>query len=300
MRVFVTGATGFIGSAIVSELLGAGHKVLGLSRSDAGEKMLKSLGADVQRGSLDDLESLKNGAKQTDGTIHCAFIHDFGSATADFAKNCAVDEAAINAMGSALAGSNKPFIGTSGVLGLAQGRAGTEDDTPNDHIPRKSESASLALAKQGVRGMVMRLSPSVHGDGDHGFVPALIKTAREKGFSAYVGDGKNRWPAVHRVDTAKLYRLALEKGEAGGRYHGVAEEGVAFKDIAEAIANQLKIKAISKTAEEAGALLGFIGMVAGMDAPASNKITQDKLGWKPTHVGLIRDLEKGTYFENVK
>jgi nucleoside-diphosphate-sugar epimerase len=300
MKVFVTGATGFIGSAIVQELIGAGHKVLGLSRSDAGEKLLRGFGADVQRGSLEDLESLKSGAKQTDGTIHCAFIHDFMSSGGNFAASCAADEAAINAMGSVLEGSNKPFIATSGLLGLAQGRAGTEDDTPSEAFPRKSESASLALVSKGVRAMVMRLSPSVHGDGDHGFVPQLIKTAREKGFSAYVGDGQNRWPAVHRLDTAKLYRLGLEKGEAGGRYHGVAEEGIAFKEIAETIGKHLKVPAVSKKADEASALLGFIGMVAGMDATASNKKTSEKLGWKPTHVGLIEDLEKGTYFESDK
>jgi nucleoside-diphosphate-sugar epimerase len=293
MRVFVTGATGFIGSAVVRELIGAGHQVLGLSRSEAGAKSLTAAGAEVHRGSLQDLESLKGGAAAADGVIHCAFIHDFS----DFAANCATDKAAIEAMGATLAGSDKPFIATSGVLGLAMGRVGTEADSPSSDLPRKSEAAGLALVSQGVRAMVIRLSPSVHGDGDHGFVPALIKTAREKGFATYVGDGKNRWPAVHRLDAARLYRLALEKGTAGAKFHGVDDEGIPVKEIAEVIGKRLGVPAVSKSPAEAGALLGFIGHVLGMDASASSKLTQEKLGWKPAQVGLIQDLEKGRYFE---
>jgi nucleoside-diphosphate-sugar epimerase len=292
MRVFVTGATGFIGSAIVQELIGAGHRVLGLSRSEGGAKALTAAGAEVHRGSLEDLESLKSGAAGADGVIHCAFIHDFSK----FEANCATDKAAIDAMGSVLAGSNKPFISSSGVLGLAQGRAGIETDSPSGAIPRKSESAALALVPYGVRAMTIRLSPSVHGDGDHGFVPMLVKTAREKGFATYVGEGKNRWPAVHRLDAARLYRLALEKGAAGGIFHGVADEGVPVKEIAEVIGKRLGVPAVSKSPEETGALLGFIGHVLAMDSPASSKLTQEKLGWKPTHVGLIEDLEEGRYF----
>ena len=293
MRVFVTGATGFIGSAIVQELFEAGHKVLGLARSDAGAKSLTAARAEVHRGSLQDLESLKRGAAAAEGVIHCAFIHDFS----DFEANCAVDKAAIEAMGAALAGSNKSFIATSGVLGLAMGRTGTEEDSPSSDFPRKSEEAGLALVAQGVRAMVIRLSPSVHGDGDRGFVPTLISTAREKGFATYVGDGKNRWPAVHRLDTARLYRLAIEKGTAGAKFHGVADESIPVKEIAEIIGKRLGVPAVSKSPAEAGALLGFVGHVLGMDAPTSSRLTQEKLGWKPTHAGLIQDLEKGRYFE---
>ncbi len=293
MRVFVTGATGFIGSAVVQELLNAGHKVLGLARSDAGAKSLAAAGAAVHRGSLEDLDSLKRGAAESEGVIHCAFIHDFSN----FAANCATDKAAIEAIGSALAGSGKPLIVSSGVLGLATGRAGTEEDSPSADFPRKSEETGLSLASHGVRAMVMRLSPSVHGDGDHGFVPMLIKTAREKGFATYVGDGKNRWPAVHRLDTARLYRLALEKGTSGSKFHGVADEGIPVKQIAEIIGKRINVPAVSKSPAEASALLGFIGHVLGMDAPSSSALTQERLGWKPTNVGLIQDLERGRYFE---
>jgi nucleoside-diphosphate-sugar epimerase len=293
MRVFVTGATGFIGSAIVQELLGAGHQVLGLARSDARASALAAAGAEVHRGSLEDLDSLQRGAAAVDGVIHTAFIHDFS----DYAASARTDQRAIEAIAAALAASGKPLIVTSGTLGLPPGRPGTEDDSTTDALPRKSEVAGLAAAAQGVRAMVIRLSPSVHGDGDHGFVPALIKLAREQGHAVYVGDGANRWPAVHRLDAARLYRLALEKGTAGARFHGVADEGIPIRAIAEVIGRRLNVPVVSKTPAEAVALLGFIGHVLGQDAPASNALTRQRLGWQPTHPGLLEDLEQGRYFD---
>lgn len=293
MRVFVTGATGFIGSAVVDELVSAGYQVTGLARSDAGAEQLRAAGADVQRGSLEDLESLKRGAAESDGVIHLAFIHDF----ANFAASCAKDHAAIEALGSVLAGSSRPLVVSSGVLGLAQGRPATEEDAPAHGFPRKSEETGLSFAAKGVRASVIRLSPSVHGDGDHGFVPQLIRSARALGHSAYVGDGKNRWPAVHRLDAARLYRLALEKGSAGGRYHGVAEEGVPIREIAEIIGKRLSLPALSRSAEEVAGALGLIGQILAMDATSSSKLTQERLGWLPTQPGLIDDLERGSYFD---
>ncbi len=287
MRVFVTGATGFIGSAVVQELLGAGHQVLGLARSDAGARSVAAAGVEVLRGSLEDLDSLKRGAAAVDGVIHTAFIHDFS----DFAANAKADKLAIEAMAATLAGSNKPLIVTSGCLGLR-----TEEDAPDAAFPRKSEQAGLAAAEQGIRAMVVRLPPSVHGDGDHGFVPALIKLAREKGFAIYVGEGSNLWAAGHRLDAAKLYRLALEKGKAGARFHGVGDEGIPTRQIAEVIGRRLNVPAVSKTPEEAAELLGFIGRVLAMGGPSSSALTQERLGWHPTQPGLLEDLAKGTYF----
>jgi len=294
MKIFVTGATGFIGSAIVQELISAGHQVLGLARSDANAKALGEAGAQAHRGSLEDLESLRMGAAAADGVIHTAFIHDFNN----YAPAAEKDRLAIEALGAALAGSDRSLIVTSGTL-LVQRRGplATEDEAPDPSFPRRSEEAVLAVASRRVRASVLRLPPSVHGDGDHGFVPALIKIAREKGVSAYLGDGLNRWPAVHRLDAAVLYRLALEKGSAGANYHGVADEGVAFREIAEVIGRRLNLPVVSKAAEEAGDNFGWLAHFVGVDCPASSKRTQEQLGWQVKHPGLIADLERGRYFD---
>jgi nucleoside-diphosphate-sugar epimerase len=296
MRVFVTGASGFIGSAIVPELISAGHQVLGLARSDAAAKSLAAAGAQVHRGNLDDLESLRSGAAQSDGVIHTAFNHDFSK----FQAICETDRRAIESMASALADSNRPLIISSGVALLSPGKVSTEDQSadPNSPVPRVlTEVTADALAARGVHVSVIRLAPTVHGDGDHGFVPMIINTAREKGVSAYVGDGNNRWPAVHRLDAARLYRLALEKNAIGGRYHGVAEEGVPFREIATIIGRRLNIAVVSKTPAEAETHFGWFAHFAAIDAPSSSRKTRAVSGWEPQQPGLIADLDRPRYFE---
>jgi nucleoside-diphosphate-sugar epimerase len=298
MRVFVTGATGFIGSATVQELIGAGHRVLGLARSDDAARSLSTAGAEVHRGSLDDLESLRRGAAASDAVIHTAFIHDW----ANFPAAAKADERAILALGETLAGSDRPLLVTSGTALVAPGRVVTEEDVPDPSLvasfPRRSEETALAMVSHGVRAAAVRFPASVHGDGDHGFVPILIGIAREKGVSAYVGDGLNRWAAVHRLDAAHLFRLALENGAAGARYHGVGEEGVPFRAIAELIGRHLSVPVVSKSPEEAAGHFGFFARFVSIDSPASSVMTQKRLGWHPTHRGLIEDLDRGHYFES--
>jgi len=297
MRVFLTGATGFIGSAIVPELINAGHQVIGLARSDAGAKSLTLAGAKVHRGDLEDLDSLRSGATASDGVIHAGFIHDFSR----FKEVCEVDKRAIETFGAVLAGSDRPIVIASGTALVSPGRLATEESVStitSADIPRvASEEATTLMATRGVRAALMRLSPSVHGDGDHGFVPNLINTAREKGVSAYIGDGRNRWNAVHRLDAARAFRLALEKATAGAKYHAVAEEGIAFRDIAEVIGKRLNIPVVSKSPEEAANHFGWFAAFAGIDCPASSKLTQERLGWRPVHPTLIADLERGSYFK---
>jgi nucleoside-diphosphate-sugar epimerase len=293
MNVFVTGATGFIGSAVVCELLAAGHQVLGLTRSDAGAKFLFGAGAKVHRGDLEDLESLRSGAKQSDGVIHLAFNHDFSK----FAANCEMDRRAIDALGAVLAGSDRPLIVTGGLLLLAPGRTATEEDAPvpvSNSYPRASEATAMALASRGVRAAVVRL-PQVHDPVKQGLVTYLVNIAREKGVSAYVGDGLNRWAAAHVLDAARLYKLVLEKASAGARYHAVGEEGVPLREIAEVIGRGLKVPVVSKSPKEAAEHFGFFGHFASADGPASSAETQERLGWRPTGPGLISDLEKMRY-----
>jgi nucleoside-diphosphate-sugar epimerase len=295
MRVFVTGATGFIGSAIVGELIAAGHKVLGLARSNAATASLIAAGADVHRGSLEDLGSLRSGAMRADGTIHTAFNHDFSQ----FKENCEADRRVIETLGAALAGSDRPLVVTSGTGLLKPGRLVTEEDVAESSpIPRvASEEAAAAVAARGVNISVVRLPPTVHGEGDHQFVPLLIGIARERRVSACVGDGRNRWPAVHRLDAARLFRLALEKGLAGARFHGVAEEGVPFRDIAGAIGRGLNVPIVEKSTEEANSHFGWFAHFAALDNPASSRRTREVLGWQPTQAALIADLDHGRYFE---
>jgi nucleoside-diphosphate-sugar epimerase len=289
MRVFVTGATGFIGTAIVQELINAGHQVLGLARSDASAQKLIDAGADVHRGDLEDLDSLLSGAAQSDGVIHAGFIHDFTR----FPEVCEVDKKAIETIGEVLAGSDRPFIVTSGTALVSPGKPATEDIKPpvNPGWPRASEQTGDLVGAASVR-----LSPSVHGDDDkHGFVPILVNIAKEKGFSAYIGEGLNRWNAVHRLDAAHLFRLALENATPGARYHASAEEAITVKSIAEAIGKQLNLSVRSVTPEAAAEHFGWFAHMAAIDCPSSSKWTQEILNWYPTHSTLLTDIKNGVY-----
>jgi nucleoside-diphosphate-sugar epimerase len=292
VKIFITGATGFIGSAIVEELIGAGHQVLGLARSDAGAKSLIAAGAEVHRGDLQDLESLSSGAAKSDAVIHTAFIHDFSK----FKENCGIDKRAIEVLGSELAGSDRPLVVTSG-LALAKDRLATEDDSHipvSETYPRASEATAVSLMERGVRASVVRL-PQVHDTVKQGLITYLINVARERRVSAFVGDGLNRWAAVHRLDAARLYRLALEKWEAGARYHAVAEEGVPLRDIAEVIGRGLKVPVVAMSQEEAASHFGFLNMFAGLNLAASSAQTRLRLGWNPTGPGLLTDLGNMRY-----
>ncbi|MFC0513444.1 SDR family oxidoreductase [Mucilaginibacter angelicae] len=295
MRVFVTGASGFVGSAIVNELLGTGHEVLGLVRSDKGAEQLASTGAEVYRGDVNDQEFIQKGAAACDAVIHTAFNHDFSK----FKANCEDDRKVITALGDALVGSDKPLVITSGVGLLNYGRLATEDDVPpvaSDVIPRvASEEAAAAVAAKGVKVYTVRLPPSVHGEGDHGFVPMIINLAKEKGESAYIADGNNRWPAVHRLDAAVLYRLIVEKQPELCVLHAVAEEGVVFREIAEAIGQGLNLPVLSKTGDEAAAHFGWFLHFASMNCPSSSEKTREALNWQPKGTGLIADIGAAGY-----
>jgi len=305
MRVFVTGASGWIGSAVVPELIGAGHQVVGLARSEASAAALAAAGAEVQRGTLDDLDTLRSAAAVSDGVIHLAFMHDIAF-SGNFQGASDADRRAVETFGEVLAGSDRPFAIASGVLGLVSGRVATERDG-QDPDPAMfahggpaarlaTAQVTLSFASCGVRSSVVRLSPTVHGDGDNGFVATLIAIARGRGVSGYIGDGSSRWPAIHRFDAARLFRLALEQAPAGSVLHGVAEEGVPTRAIAEAIGRQLNLPVVSIPPEEANAHFSFLGGFFGVDSPVSSALTRELLGWQPTHPGLIEDLDEGHYF----
>jgi nucleoside-diphosphate-sugar epimerase len=318
MRVFVTGATGFIGSAVVQELLGAGHKVIALARSDAAAKSLVAAGAQAHRGSLDDLESLRRGAAAADGVIHLAFMHGLSSASLRgrlriflggapggivsrfMALTTGADRAAIDTFGAALKDSGRPLVVTFGTMGLVPSGRMTEDDAPDPRSPGAaravSEDVARGWATRGVRASIVRLPPSVHGDGDTGLVRQLIGIARKKSVSTFVGDGRNRWSAVHRLDAAVLFRLALEQGVAGARYHGVADEGVPFRAIADVIGKRLGVPVVGKSLAEAAPLLSWLAPFVAADNPASSQRTREQLGWLPKQPGLMVDLDRQSYF----
>ena len=306
MRFFITGASGWIGSAVVPELLGAGHQVVGLARSDASAAALLAAGAEVRRGTIDDLDVLRSAAADSDGVIHLAFKHEIAF-SGGFEAAAEADLLAIEAFGEALAGSDRPFTIASGVIGLSPGRLATEADglaadpavtslPSGPEQRRRNALTTLALASRGVRSSVLRFAPTVHGDGDHGFMATLVAIAREKGVSGYVGDGANRWPAVHRSDAAQLVRLAVEQSPAGSTLHAVAEEGVPIREVAEAIGRQLGLPVVSVPAAEAAAHFSWLGAFIGADSPVSSALTRELTGWKPTGPGLVEDLEQGHYF----
>ena len=295
MKIFVTGASGFIGSATIRELIASGHQVVGLARSDKSAASVASMGAEVLRGDLDDLDGLRRGASASDGVIHTAFKHDFS----DFAKSAEADRCAIETLGAVLAGSGRPFVVSSGTPGLAAGQVVTEDDVADATIGRFSEVAALLLTSQGVRVSVMRLPRSVHGEGDHGFVAQLINIARAKGAAGYPGDGSYRWPAVHRLDAARLFRLALENAPAGTRLHAVGDEGIPVRDIASAIGHHLNLPVVSVPLSEANDHFGpFLGRVFSFDCPSTSALTQERFGWHPEQPDLLADIDQGNYFKN--
>jgi nucleoside-diphosphate-sugar epimerase len=292
MRIFVTGASGWIGSAVVPELIANGHDVIGLARSDAAAEAIAAAGAEVQRGSLEDLDSLRAGAQASDGVIHLGFIHDFDN----WEHGMGVDRRAVDTFGDVLAGSDRPLVIASGVMGLAQGRPATEDDRPDGSLTRTATAlAAHALADRGVRSVVVRFAPTVHGAGDHGFVAHLAEIARERGVAGYVGDGANRWPAVHRDDAARLVRLAVERAPAGSALHAVAEEGVPGREIAAALGRQLGLPTESIAPDRAAEHFGWMGMFFSLDAPAASAITRQTMGWEPTGPALIEDIDAGAY-----
>jgi nucleoside-diphosphate-sugar epimerase len=293
MRIFVTGASGFIGSAVVAELLRAGHRVVGLARSEGSAAAIAAAGAEVHRGRLDDLDSLRAGAAAADGVIHLAYDHDF-SRSRELAAEA--DARAIEAMGDVLAGSNRPIAIASG-LGIASGRVSTEADRAPPGWPRRaSEEVVIALAERGVRGAIVRLPPTVHGHGDKGFIQWLIAAARQHGHAAYVGDGSNRWPAVHRHDAARLFRLAVERATAGSGLHAVGDEGIPVRDIAAIIGRRLGFGVVAKSPDEASGYFGFLALLIGLDVPASSARTRQQLDWNPIEPGLLADLDEGHYF----
>jgi nucleoside-diphosphate-sugar epimerase len=294
MRVFVTGASGWIGSATVRDLLAAGHDVLGLARSDTAAAAVASLGAEVLRGGLDDLDSLRAGAEASDGVVHLAYHHDFSQ----LEQAAQLDLHAIEAIGGVLEGTDRPLVIASGLVGFAPGRVATERDLPDPSVHQRLANAQavLALADQGVRSSVVRFAPTVHGAGDHGFVPTLVGIAREKGVSAYIGDGANRWPAVHVLDAAALVRLAVERAPAGSVLHATAEQGVPTREIAQAIGHGLDLPVVSVPAEQASEHFGWIGRFFGFDIAASSDLTRRLMGWEPVQHGLLADLKQGHYF----
>jgi nucleoside-diphosphate-sugar epimerase len=308
MRVFITGASGWIGSAVVPELIGAGHQVVGLARSEASAAAIAAAGAEVQRGTLDDLDILRSVAAGSDGVIHLAFKHDIAF-SGGFQEASDADRRAVEALGEALAGSDRPFVLASGTLGLAPGRVGTERDGHDAapamvalaRGPRTRHATAelvLFLASRGVRSSVVRLSPTNHGVGDHGFMASLVGIARDKGAAGHVGDGSSRWPAVHRLDSAHLFRLALEGAPAGSTLHAVADEGVPMRDIAEVIGRHLHLPVVSIAPEDAGEHFAWMAGFVALDSPVSSALTRDLLGWEPVQPGLIDDLDEGHYFRS--